>query len=93
MVVEHTYSRLKGRWRCLLKRLDVSVADVPGIVAACCVLHNLCEVHGESFDEQLMEGIESSTDTSNTTEAGDSGQSTRCALTSYFSSHVCLHVI
>ena len=43
------------------------------IVAACCVLHNLCEVHGESFDEQLMEGIDSSTDTSNTTEAGDSG--------------------
>ena len=63
------------------------MADVPDIVAACCVLHNLCEVHGESFDKQLMEGIESSTDTSNTTEAGDSGQSTRRALTSYFSSH------
>ena len=56
------------------------------IVSACCALHNLCEVHGDS-DEQLMEGIDSSTDTSNTTEAGDSGQSTRRALTSYFSSH------
>ena len=43
------------RWRCLLKRLDVSVRDVPELVSACCVLHNICEVHGESFDEGWME--------------------------------------
>ena len=45
VVVEHAYGRLKGRWRCLLKRLDVNVCDVPQLVAACCVLHNICEIH------------------------------------------------
>ena len=44
VVVEHAYGRLKGRWRCLQKRLDISVYDVPKYVAACVMLH-VCEVH------------------------------------------------
>jgi len=39
VVVVNVYGRLKGRWRCLLKRLDVNVFDVPELIAACCVLH------------------------------------------------------
>ena len=62
VVVEHAYGRLKGRWRCLQKRLDISVYDVPKCVAACVVLHNVCEVHGEAFDEDWMEGIECGSD-------------------------------
>lgn len=62
ILVEHTYGRLKGRWQCLLKRLDVSVRDVPELVAACCVLHNMCEVHGDTFNEEWL-GVESGCDT------------------------------
>ena len=51
MVVECAFGRLKGRWRCLLKRLDVHVSSAPTIVYATCILHNLCEVRGEDFDE------------------------------------------
>ena len=53
-MVQHGYGRLKGRWRCLLKQLDVDVSDVPEVVTACCVLHNICEVHGEKFSEEWL---------------------------------------
>ena len=44
MVVENTFERLKGRWRCLLKRNDSHVSNVLSIVSACVVLHNICEM-------------------------------------------------
>ena len=86
VIVEHAYGRLKGRWRCLLKRLDVSVCDVPKLVAACCVLHNICEIHGESFDEEWMQGVEDSVPANNisTVEVVESGKDIRQALTLYF---------
>ena len=58
VVVEHCYGRLKGRWRCLLKRLDVDICDAPELVAACCVLHNICETQGDAFDEEWLDGVE-----------------------------------
>ncbi|XP_078594731.1 uncharacterized protein LOC144872428 [Branchiostoma floridae x Branchiostoma japonicum] len=54
MTVECAFGRLKGRWRCLTKRLDVLLDNVPDIVGACCVLHNICEVHkDEDFEIQF----------------------------------------
>lgn len=50
-VVEHSFGRLKGRWRCLLKRNDTSIAYIINQIAACCVLHNLCEMQQEEFLE------------------------------------------
>uniref|UniRef100_A0A8C3T5Y6 DDE Tnp4 domain-containing protein n=1 Tax=Chelydra serpentina TaxID=8475 RepID=A0A8C3T5Y6_CHESE len=49
MVVECAFGRLKGRWRILLTRSDLSPKNIPIVIAACCVLHNLCEIKGETF--------------------------------------------
>lgn len=57
-VVEHAYGRLKGRWRCLLKKLDISIDFVPDLVAVCCVSHNICEVNGEAFNMELLQRVE-----------------------------------
>lgn len=50
VVVENSFGRLKGRWRCLLKRNDCDVSLVKSMVLTCCALHNLCERHGEEYD-------------------------------------------
>ena len=52
MVIENSFSRLKGRWRCLVKRMDYyNVDHVINVVAMCIVLHNICELAGDNCDE------------------------------------------
>lgn len=35
----------------MLKRLDMKTQNVPLAVGACCTLQNICEIHGEAFDD------------------------------------------
>ena len=43
--------------RCLLKQLDVKPDDLALVITACCVLHNICEKHGEEFDSDWLDDI------------------------------------
>ena len=54
MVVENAFGRLKGRWRCLMKRIDSHTVNVPNIVASCVVLHNMCEIYGDYCLEEWV---------------------------------------
>ncbi|XP_074527630.1 uncharacterized protein LOC141791248 [Halichoeres trimaculatus] len=52
VVIENAFGRLKGRWRCLLKRNDGDIELVKSMVVTCCALHNLCETHGEDYQSE-----------------------------------------
>ncbi len=58
MVIENAFGRLKGRWRCLLKQNEASLDQMNAIISTCCVLHNICKVHKEKFDDELMHNDE-----------------------------------
>ena len=55
MVVENANGRLKAWWRRHVKRNDMQVNNIPCVVAAACILHNMCEVHGETFHEVWLQ--------------------------------------
>ena len=58
-VVENSFGCLKGRWRCLLKQMDFSLENVLAVVAACAVLHNICEMYGDNFRDEWTDNSSS----------------------------------
>ena len=77
MVVENAFGRLKGRWRCLLKWMDFKLENIPTIVATCVVLHNMCEMFGDSFCDEW------SSDNLSQSPYSSSSQSSTCITTVY----------
>ena len=75
MIVENSFGKLKGRWRCLLKRMDFQLENVAPVVTACVVLHNICELYGDTCLEEWRDSSTAtgspviSTSTSSTTSA------------------------
>ena len=53
-VVENAFGRLKGRWRYLIKRNDMDLVNVINAIAACTVLHNMCEINKDIFAENCL---------------------------------------
>ncbi|CAM6095262.1 unnamed protein product [Calypogeia fissa] len=53
-IAKGAFSRLKERWWFLQRRTEVKLQELPAVLGACCVLHNVCEQHGEGFDPALM---------------------------------------
>ena len=41
----------------MTKQNEMNVTNVPNIITACCILHNMCEIHGDTFNEQRLEDI------------------------------------
>ncbi|KAJ4899346.1 Uncharacterized protein Rs2_13297 [Raphanus sativus] len=52
-VAKEAFERLKGRWACLQKMTEVKLLDLPYVLGACCVLHNVCEMRKEEMAPEL----------------------------------------
>ena len=85
MVVENAFGRLKGRWRCLLKHLDVQVDKVAVAVGACVVLHNICETFGDYCFEDWVLSIQPQDGRNTSRQAAAS--SIRDAIKNYLNTH------
>jgi glutaredoxin-related protein len=51
-VGKDAFGKLKGRWGCLQKRTEIKLQDLPIVLGACCVLHNICEIMNEEIDDE-----------------------------------------
>lgn len=56
-MAEEALLRLRARWQCLSKRNDCGLDVIPTMILACCILHNLCESHGDIFKAEWQEEI------------------------------------
>ena len=76
--------------------MDIHIDNVPHVVTACCVLHNFCEIHGDSFNEEwlqdnnLVDSVESDIPRDdhhdNSSSSSREGVATRNTLVEYLSS-------
>ncbi|CAB4011981.1 Hypothetical predicted protein [Paramuricea clavata] len=84
------FSRWKWRFRRFLKRVDMDISNLIIVIAASCILHNICEMNNE---EILLRWLEESSQATATipldnTHAQDDSVSIRDHFTNYFMSAV-----
>lgn len=92
IVVENAYGRLKATWRRLMKRNDMIISNIPKVVTAACILHNICEIHGEYFNDSWLREVEDSslpqpTSSSVRDEGSLGAKRVRDALVYYFNNN------
>lgn len=88
MTAENTFGRWKGRFIRFTKRVDMEASSLSTIVAASCILHNICEVQNNVFLphwelEQVQEQPVVPIDHENVRDAVD----IRACLAEYFMTH------
>lgn len=55
IVVECAFGRLKARFGCLRRDMDINIKELPNVINACFVLHNFCEERKELLNEKKIE--------------------------------------
>jgi len=83
-VTKIAFGRLKARWRRLLKRNEMLVENIPNVITAACVLHNICEVHHDHFNYSWLQ--DSNEHAQLDTPTGPA-QDIRKSLAQYFQHH------
>ena len=55
MVIECAFGRLKGRFGALRREMDINLNNLPDVIHASFILHNYCEMNGESIANESVE--------------------------------------
>ena len=55
MVVECAFRRLKARFGCLRREIDMNMSDLPTVIHSCFTLHNFCEINNETINQQRVD--------------------------------------
>ena len=53
-MVECAFGRLKARFGCLRRVMNINLDELPAVIYACFVLHNYCELNKESINEEMV---------------------------------------
>ena len=55
MVVECAFGRMKLKFRCLQRVMDINLHDLPAVIYTCCVLHNflICKVDSDYTENSI----------------------------------------
>ncbi|RXN19419.1 nuclease HARBI1 [Labeo rohita] len=52
-IIERTFGMLKTRWHAIfLRALEIRPLFAPKVIAACCILHNICMIGGDLLEEE-----------------------------------------
>ena len=54
----------------------MDIDNVPHVIFACCVLHNVCEVHGDKFKDEWLLEVDTHTAQPDDQQSSSSAQST-----------------
>ena len=55
MAIECAFGRLKARWSCLRRPMDINTKDLPAVIMACFILHNFCEINCEQIQNATLD--------------------------------------
>ena len=55
MVIECAFGRLKGRFGCLRRDMDIDMKYLPEVIYACFILHNYCEINNDVIANSRVE--------------------------------------
>jgi hypothetical protein len=51
-VIDCAFGRLKARFGCVKRAMDINLDELPYVIYACFVLHKFCELHNESIKRE-----------------------------------------
>jgi hypothetical protein len=54
IIIENAFGLLKGRFRVLLKQVELETSNVDQVILTCCSLHNYCIKEKEEYPEDWL---------------------------------------